>query len=128
MRAPLLAAALLAAAPAWAQDAQGDCARLAETVADDLLPVLWEDEVEAIAAVAEAGEEPACLAMFDLIRPSAPTGPADLPPDCVALRSALSEDGVPEAAEDDLVGWVGALGEGDAAACAAGLEAIGGAG
>ena len=128
MRAPLLRGRPRSGREGGEQDAGGDCARLADLVVEGPLPVQWEDEAEAIAEVARAGEQPARLAMFDLIRPSAPTGPAELPTDCVKLRALLSDDGVPEAAEDRLPGWVAALGAGDADACAAGLEDIAGAG
>lgn len=119
----ILAAAVLAAGPAAAQ--QGDCARLAEALAEDRLPALWEDEAEQMAEIAEEGREGACLAAFDLIRPSPPTGPADLPQVCVELREILAEDGLPGVAEAGLPEMTTAIGEGDAEGCTRGLQALG---
>ena len=122
----LLAAAVLATGPALAQDVpEGDCARLAEALEEGTLPVPWEDEAGEIAEVAAAGREGACLAMFDLIRPSPPTGPADLPPACIRLRALMAEDGPPAEVRDRTDALVAAIGEGDADACAEGLEVMG---
>lgn len=122
-----VAAALVAAAPAWAQmpDAEDDCVRLAQTVEGGFVPVLWEEHLGEIAEVAAAGDSQACLAMFDLIRPSPPTMPATLPPACEALRAGLAEDGPPAAAADQLAAFASAIGEGSAEGCAAGLERLG---
>lgn len=128
MRAILLAAALLAAAPpALAQmpDAEDDCVRLAQTVEGSLVPAPWEESVGEIAEVAAAGDSQACLAMFDLIRPSPPTMPAELPPACLALRDTLAEDGPPEALAGRLAEMATAIGEGREEGCAAALEALG---
>ena len=128
MRLAILAAAVLAAAPTLAQEevltAEDDCARLAETLEEGLLPVPWKDEADEIAEVARAGRSGACLAMFDLIRPSPPTGPADLPPSCIRLRSLLKTDGLPDALEEPMDSLVTAIGAGDADGCARGLDAL----
>ena len=124
MRILILLVALLASAgPAAAQ--QDDCARLAEALAEERLPALWADEADEMAEVAEAGRPAACLAAFDLIRPSPPTGPADLPPACVRLRALLAEDGLPDGAEEPLDALVMAIGAGDEGGCTAGLERLG---
>lgn len=128
MRMVLLTAALVAAAPAaWAQmpDAEDDCVRLAENVEGGFVPVLWHEHLAEIAEVAAAGDSQACLAMFDLIRPSPPTMPAVLPPSCEALRAAIAEEGPPEAVAGRLAGFAMAIGEGDAEGCMAGLEMLG---
>ena len=128
MRGIVLAAALLTAAPALAQEevltAEDDCVRLAEALEEGLLPVPWEDEADEIAEVAQAGRSGACLAMFDLIRPSPPTGPADLPPSCIRLRAMLKADGPPEALQERMDAFVAAIGAGDAGGCDEGLEAM----
>ena len=124
MRTLLAAAAFLSAAgPASAQE--DDCARLADALAEGLLPAPWEDEADELAEIAEAGRSGACLAAFDLIRPSPPTMPADLPAVCVQLRDALAEDGLPGVAEAGLPEMTAAIGEGDAEGCTRGLAALG---
>ncbi len=126
MRAGAAAAALLVlAASGTAAQEEGDCARLGALLAEGPLPALWEDEADEIAEVVASGRAGACLAMLDLIRPSAPTGPADLPPACIRLRALLAADGPPAEAEEGLDGFAQAVGAGDAEGCAAGLEAIG---
>jgi hypothetical protein len=119
----VLAAALLAAGPALAQE--GDCARLAEAVEDDLLPAPWVDERDEIVEIARTGNQQACLAAFDLIRPSPPTMPADLPAVCRELRDFLADDGLPDGSEERLDALTIAIGEGDAEGCTRGLAALG---
>lgn len=123
----LVAATLAASVPALAQmpDAEDDCLRLAQTVEGGLVPVPWEPYAPEIAEVAAAGDSQACLAAFDLIRPSPPTMPADLPPACVALRDGLADDGPPAALAGLLAEMAAAIGEGSEEGCAAGLEALG---
>ena len=106
-------------------DAEDDCARLAETVEGGFVPVPWEEHLAEIAEVAAAGDSQACLAMFDLIRPSPPTMPAELPPACEALRAGLAEDGPPEALAGGLAEMATAIGEGSEEGCAVALEALG---
>ena len=119
----MLAAALAAVAGGAAAQEEGDCARLGTILAEGPLPAPWEDDADEVAGVVASGRAGACLAMLDLIRPSAPAGPGDLPPACIRLRALMAEGG--PLVEDDAEAFAQAIDASDAEGCAAGLEAIG---
>lgn len=142
MRAVLWLAACVAAGPAAAQvgevevprseaeqiTADDACPRLAEALVEGLLPVEWEDEADELAALAEAGTDPACSVAFDLIRPTAVTGEGERPEACLALMKAMEADGAPESLEGQFAELVTAIAAGDEAVCAEAVGVLGGEG
>lgn len=96
---PLLALVLLPSLASAQVEETPDCVRLAEDLAEDMLPVIWEPAADAFARIAEEGQAPICEAAFDVISPVDPDL-EDRAPECLALLTVLDDAAIAGALDE----------------------------